>query len=293
MAELGSLVPEHWKFFERDNSFCTTTAIKEGNNSGYLHWEGQSQLKKSEYFFDDEGLAIGFRRVNWDTYYTLYPHRELNTYFRWHVGLDKTKQRLIPVRGGLNPQIWFGRLFVDHGSQRQQEEMKKCLGSVNFDQGHLRRVMLGRIFLNDRDLKEYPSLGQPVLNVPSEARGVEDFDFYLVEQAAGGRQDLAKVEKVEDCAYLVSSPDGQPFYTVSWQERRGALIVVQEHIQTRIRKTVMAKFDFNVNRAAALAVESIDPNQSQQAAMEGWLMMASEVGCHFSIGGGQIGNLFE
>ncbi len=325
MSELDDLVPDHYKFYEKDNSICVATQIKEAPLSDYLLWRGTEaqiqhqdrprfsrdrgtgelvrrasgipiQLRRSEYFFDESGLAVGFKRSNIAAhladFQTIYPHRELNVYYRWEVGFDYNKEHWVAIKGG-NPQIWFGRMFVDHGSARQLEEMKQSLGSVSFNDGHLKSINMGRVFLNDRSLKDYMSLGQPILDIPSNANRIEDFRFYLAEQALGGGKDLATVEQVGDTLYLVTSPDGQPAYTISWWEKNRALFIAQEQLPTKIRKTVRTKYNFNVGLAVNLAAAEIDPNQSQERAMEQWIAMAAEVGCHFSIGGGLIGRLFE
>lgn len=308
-------VPENWRFHERDTSrfsVLTHHVIPESKylalegteiaprtftfQNGEVHEEVKDEPRQAEYFFDEEGQAVAFRRFhNPDNqggafhYYTVYPDPELNTYYRWKTVLNpQDLAHYLPSREEMTPQIWFGRLFTDHGAAKQQDEMAKNLGAIYYRGPHLQRVSLGQLFVNGKENQESPSVGQPSLKATVATPVLaEQFSLSLLSDPS-----KPTLEQVGNCDYVILDGSGKPIFSVNYWGHDQTLNVEQRHLDSGFRKLIRARLLIDISTAANLATSRINPNQDYYNAVEPWMEMAREVGCSLSLGQASLRKVF-
>jgi hypothetical protein len=263
--------------------------------SGQFYDYVQHEPRQAEYFFDDEGQAIAFRRFHNPGasfspfhYYTVFPNPELNTYYRFHTQSDNEGIHHIPVNGEATPQIWFGRLFTDHGATKTQDELSKNLGSLTYRANHLQHVSLGHLFVNGK-AEELPALGQPYLRARANGPQLhtEGFDLKLSSDPEN-----PTLQKLGTSEYTISDNEGRPIFYIHYWESDGVLNVEQRHLESGFRKLIRAKFEIDTLEAARLITTAIDPEDDFYHSVDKWLEMARIVGSSLSLGQAYLRKVF-
>lgn len=318
-------IPEDCHYWEKDNpNFIENPQLRTASqSSSYFEIVGAeiipfrrgtgatTETRLSRYFFNDKGYATAFmrrhqrpdaisrrklvasdQRVRFET---IYPDSEINAYFRWSITTQNDPiDNVLEDTTNDSPQIWFGRLFVDHGSSRQQDEMAQNLGSLEYRSGKIKSIDLGANFVNFFDLSKgidllYPCPGRPYLIGRGAAEVEEDFVLRFLDDPNG-----SKMEATSNTSAVILDPQGDPSFTVSWGIKNGVLSLEQVHKATGIRKSVLAKLRINQILAFEYGTKTPNVMVDPATATDGWLEMARIIGCNMRISGIRyIAQLFE
>jgi hypothetical protein len=291
--------PDWCSFWEKDNPLYEVDTTKGDAQQRYLrvvgrevlgkiNWKHRDQVatevKGSEYFFGPDGKAYAFRREH-EGYVTVYPNTDLNTYYRFGRSLADAVS-----------EIWFGRLFTDHGAAKQQDEMVKNLGLLGYRLGVLDYLSLGKSFVGVGD-QSFPSVGRPSLQFnrinTKEPISARSYSLVLGNTVDAGI--ALGLDTPERCEETIFDRDGDVF-KVSWTINGPVLRVEQQHINTEVRKIMEANiylFPDVVANSYQLATGKLDLSSGDpMIATSPWLEMASQIGAHIRISG-RISDLFE